>query len=111
MKIPVFSLDYRLAPNDPYPAAFDDCWQAYNWLLNCAGDALSKMKNYNTYSLNETFLDLRFKKIILAGDSAGGNLALGNLILRVYLISKSNHLLGHKEKNESSRWANVGISR
>ncbi len=53
----IFSIDYRLAPESPYPAGLDDVWQAYNWLVN--------------YS--ETILGIPTNKIILAGDSAGGN--------------------------------------
>ena len=33
-KIPIFSIDYRLAPEFPYPSALEDCWQTYNWILN-----------------------------------------------------------------------------
>ena len=29
-----FAVDYRLAPQNPYPAAIDDIWQAYLWILN-----------------------------------------------------------------------------
>lgn len=51
----VLSIDYRVAPENPYPAAFEDALEAYDWLLD------------RGYEEN---------KIILAGDSAGGGLAM-----------------------------------
>ncbi len=51
---PVYSLDYRLAPEHPFPAALDDAMAACRWL-------------------EKTFPQ---RRIILAGDSAGGGLAL-----------------------------------
>jgi monoterpene epsilon-lactone hydrolase len=51
-------VDYRLAPESPYPAAPDDCHAAYRWLL--AGGQ-------------------RPAGIAIGGDSAGGNLALVTL--------------------------------
>jgi acetyl esterase/lipase len=50
---------YRLAPEHPYPAALDDATAAYLWLLQ-EGVAASK--------------------ILFAGDSAGGGLALSTLV-------------------------------
>jgi epsilon-lactone hydrolase len=55
------TLDYRLAPEHPYPAALDDCVAAYEGLL-ISGVAPDR--------------------IVLVGDSAGGTLALG-LLLRL----------------------------
>lgn len=52
-------IDYRLAPEHPYPAALDDCLAAYTWLLESGISA---------------------DKIIVAGDSAGGNLTLALLV-------------------------------
>ena len=60
LNVPLISIDYRLAPDHPYPSALDDCWQAYNWILK--------------YAQEEFELDI--EKIILVGDSAGGNLSL-----------------------------------
>lgn len=53
--MPVLTIDYRVAPEDPYPAALEDAVRAYNWLLD------------RGYPGN---------RIIVAGDSAGGGLAL-----------------------------------
>ncbi len=55
----VLSVDYRLAPEHPYPAALEDCVSIYNWLLSS---------------------DIKSDDIIIAGDSAGGNLTLTTLI-------------------------------
>ena len=53
------SIDYRLAPEHPFPAGLEDCITAYEWLLR-----------------NGIAPD----KIVVAGDSAGGNLTLALLI-------------------------------
>jgi len=66
LKLIHFCIDYRLAPKDKYPAALDDVWQAYLWIVNYA----------------ETILGIKNSKIILTGDSAGGNLAMA-LMLRL----------------------------
>lgn len=64
----VLSVDYRVAPEDPYPAALEDAYAAYQWLLEmgCKGS-----------------------QIIVAGDSAGGGLALA---LCLYLKDKGEPL-------------------
>jgi len=66
LKLTLFSIDYKLAPKNPYPEALDDIWQAYLWIVNYA----------------ESVLGIKHKKIILTGDSAGGNLVLA-LTLRL----------------------------
>jgi acetyl esterase/lipase len=56
----VFSVDYRLAPEHPFPAAYDDAVCAYQWMLD------------------ETAHDS--SSIAIAGDSAGGGLTLALLV-------------------------------
>ena len=33
LKVPIFSIDYRLAPKNPYPDPINDCYQGYYWLV------------------------------------------------------------------------------
>jgi acetyl esterase/lipase len=56
----VFSFNYRLAPEHPYPAALEDAYKAWEYVLSLGYDA---------------------KHIVIAGDSAGGNLALSLSLL------------------------------
>jgi acetyl esterase len=61
----VLSVDYRLAPENPFPAGLDDCVTAWSWMTRHGptGDA----------SPNSVFL---------TGSSAGGHMALA-LMLRL----------------------------
>lgn len=54
----IVSVDYRLAPEHPYPAALDDLTTVLNWMV----------ENRSTIGGNN-------QKIIVIGDSAGANLA------------------------------------
>jgi acetyl esterase/lipase len=55
---PAYGLDYRLAPEHPFPAAVEDAAKAYQWLLTRHPHA----------------------EIVLAGDSAGAGLAIATAI-------------------------------
>lgn len=63
----VFNINYRLAPQHPFPAAIADACMAYRWVTQNAarfgGDP---------------------ERIVVAGESAGGNLALGVAIAATY---------------------------
>jgi acetyl esterase/lipase len=55
----VIAVDYRLAPEHPFPAAPDDCLAATRWIADHIGDF--GPSNH---------------RLLIAGDSAGGNLAI-----------------------------------
>jgi acetyl esterase/lipase len=59
LQLNAYSINYRLAPEDPYPAALDDAFFAYKWLLE------------------EKFIPA--ENVIIMGDSAGGGLTLALL--------------------------------
>ena len=58
----VISVDYRLAPEHPYPAAQDDCEIAALWVVSNA------MKEFGT------------DKVVIGGESAGGHLSASTMI-------------------------------
>jgi len=54
-----FALDYRLSPEHRFPAQLEDALHAYRWLLDSSTDP---------------------SRLVIAGDSAGGNLTLALLL-------------------------------
>ena len=64
----VLCFDYRLAPEHPYPAALEDAMKAWDYLM---------------------LLGYGARDVMLAGDSAGGNLALA----LVHKLKSENRLL------------------
>lgn len=66
----VLTIDYRVAPEHPFPAALEDAVEAYDWLKRSGWHG---------------------RQIIVAGDSAGGGLALA---LCLYLKDHSRSLPG-----------------
>jgi len=59
MGMRILMVNYRVAPDYPFPAALDDCVTAYRWLLKQGISA---------------------RNIVVAGDSAGGNLTITSLM-------------------------------
>ena len=77
----VYSVDYRVAPTNKYPAGLEDAIAAYQWILDQGNDP---------------------QKMIFVGDSAGGN-----LILALTLYLKDHKMPLPKAVIAISPWTNA----
>ncbi|KAM7280005.1 hypothetical protein ACFE04_007139 [Oxalis oulophora] len=77
-RVIVASIDYRLAPENPLPTAFQDSWDALN--------LIAEHNNKGVVGSEAWFNDyVDFDKVFLAGDSAGSTIAH-------HLVCKANQI-------------------
>lgn len=74
--VPVLSLDYKKAPEFPYPYALNECYDVYRALVASHGRCIG-------------FSGEHEPRIVVTGDSAGGNLATG-LVLMILQSGEAN---------------------
>ncbi|XP_047983658.1 probable carboxylesterase 2 [Salvia hispanica] len=99
------SVNYRLAPEFPIPAAFEDSWRALKWSAKGKDEWINEFADLN--------------RVYLGGDSAGANIA-HNMAMRVGLENPEGFnllgiflncpffggmdLIGSETTEESKRW-------
>lgn len=66
--LPILSLDYRKAPEYPYPYALNECFDVYTQIVATRGRCIGMKPD-------------TCPRIVLSGDSAGGNLATGTTLM------------------------------
>ena len=70
LNIPFIGINYGLSPMHKYPYGFNDCYQAYRWIIDHC----------------EEIIGIKPKKILLSGDSSGATFVLSLIYL---LIAKN----------------------
>lgn len=84
---PILAINYRRAPEYPFPAGLHDAFAAYLWLIK---------PNHHMFQSEESVHEpYHPKDIIIAGDSAGGGLTMALLnYINMYLCDEEgNHLV------------------
>ena len=66
--LPILSLDYRKAPEFPYPYALNECFDVYTMIITTKGRCIG-------------LEPASCPRIVLTGDSAGGNLATSTTLM------------------------------
>lgn len=74
--IPVLSIDYRKAPEYPYPYALNECYDVYHTIVATMGRCVG-------------LSGATPPRIVLTGDSAGGNFATGVILMILQSASNS----------------------
>ena len=83
--LPVLSLDYQKAPEYPYPYGLNECYDVYHTMVVTHGRCIG-LAGHST------------PRIILTGDSAGGNFATGVLLM---ILQSSGNDPQRKQGQES----------
>jgi len=81
--LPVLALNYRKAPEYPYPYALNECYDAYHTLMSTRGQCIGMSGN-------------AIPKVVVSGDSAGGNLAVGLILMLLQESPHSSYLPGQR---------------
>lgn len=81
--VPILALDYKKAPEYPYPHALNECYDVYHTLVATKGRCIGLSGEVDP-------------KIVVSGDSAGGNLAAG----LVLMILQSGSTEGRRWRGE-----------
>lgn len=66
--LPILALDYRKAPEYPYPYALNECFDAYATIIKTRGRCIGMSGTQDP-------------RVIITGDSAGGNLAVATTLM------------------------------
>lgn len=74
--LPILSLDYKKAPEHPFPYALNECFDVYKQIVMTRGQCVGLKTG-------------AMPRIVLTGDSAGGNLATGTALM---IIEHNNQL-------------------
>lgn len=90
------SVDYRLAPEDPYPAGPDDCEAAALWLIQNAKEQFGT------------------DHLVIGGDSAGANVTVATLLRlrdkhRIQPFSRANLIYGGYDLNQAPSVRNCPV--
>ncbi|KAK4153180.1 hypothetical protein C8A00DRAFT_43859 [Chaetomidium leptoderma] len=66
--LPILSLDYKKAPEYPYPYALNECYDVYTTIIKSRGRCIGLSGN-------------QMPKVVITGDSAGGTLATSTTLM------------------------------
>lgn len=90
--LPVLSLDYKKAPEHPYPYALNECYDVYHTIITSRGRCMGLSGEVEP-------------GVVVSGDSAGGNLAVG----MVLMILQSGSTATRRWQGEHSIPPPVGV--
>nr|GMD72598.1 2-hydroxyisoflavanone dehydratase-like [Ipomoea batatas] len=85
------SVEYRLAPEHPLSAGYEDCWEALQWVTSHATNDAQHVPIKEPWLVNHG----DFERIFVGGDSAGGNI-VHNVAIRAGKepLNQNSKLLG-----------------